>query len=105
MVEQLARLRRPCCSPTVELGIIPVNTDMPTRYGASFDLYENLDGSDESVALIELEARGEVREINPERVARYGCRHDQYWAASLTGDKAITVIDEIANQARRRIFG
>jgi transcriptional regulator with XRE-family HTH domain len=104
MVEQLGRLSELAQLPTVELGIVPADTDMPSRYGASFDLFEQLDGQDESVVIVELEA-GEVRETEPDRVARYTRRHDLYWSAALTGTAATDLISGVAGEIRRSIFG
>ncbi|MCE0768450.1 DUF5753 domain-containing protein [Pseudonocardia kujensis] len=74
MAEQLRRLADLSRLPTVELGVIPADTDMPSRYGASFDLFEHLDGrDDDSIVIVELEA-GEVREGDPERVRAYRVR-------------------------------
>lgn len=101
--EQLSRLIDVARLPTVELGIIPLDTDMTSRYGASFDLYERLNGEDESVVLIELEA-GEVYETEPDRVARYARRHDIYWSAARKNDAAIQRIERVREDLDRRIF-
>lgn len=103
MAEQLHRLAELSRLPTVELGIIPIDTGMSSRYGPSFDLYDDLDGTGESLVVVELES-GEVREDDPDRVAPYRRRHDIYWSAALTGASATDYLERLARQMTDSIF-
>jgi transcriptional regulator with XRE-family HTH domain len=103
MAEQLHRLADLSRLPTVELGVIPSDTDMPSRYGASFDLFEGLDGSEDDLVVVELEA-SEVRESAPERVEAYRRRFATYWSAALTGTAAADLVQVVAQQMESRIF-
>jgi transcriptional regulator with XRE-family HTH domain len=104
MAEQLRRLADLSRLPTVDLGVIPVDTDMPSRYGTSFDLYDGIDGTTDSLVVVELEA-SELREHDPEKVEAYRRRHASYWAAALTGDAASDLVEAAAQQMESRIFG
>lgn len=86
--------------PTVELGIIPADTDMPSRYGVSFDLYDKLDGTDDAVVVVELETE-ELRVYQREQIEAYRRRHDIYWTASLTGEAAENWLHGTANELMR----
>lgn len=103
MPEQLARLAEVSTLPTVEFGIIPIDTAMPSRYGASFDLFEEVDGSGESLVIVELES-GEVREADPGRVAAYRQRHDIYWAAAITGGAATDYVGTLGSRLTTELF-
>ncbi|MBW0102128.1 helix-turn-helix transcriptional regulator [Pseudonocardia sp. KRD291] len=103
MSEQLHHLSELSRLPTVELGIIPIDTAMPSRYGASFDLFENLDGADDSTVVVELEA-SEYREDDPDRVAAYRRRHTLYWDSTSNGEEARSLIGQIADAMTAEIF-
>ncbi|MFB9745063.1 helix-turn-helix domain-containing protein [Pseudonocardia sulfidoxydans] len=104
MAEQLRRLADLSRLPTVDLGVIPVDTDMASRYGASFDLYDGIDGTDDGLVVVELEA-GELREHDPGKVEAYRRRHAIYWAAALTGAAAGDFVEAGAQRMESRIFG
>ncbi|MCF7547284.1 helix-turn-helix transcriptional regulator [Pseudonocardia sp. WMMC193] len=104
MAEQLRRLADLSRLPTVELGVIPLDTDMPSRFGVSFDLFERLDGvDDESIVVIELEA-AEVREGEVDRVRAYRHRHEIYWAATVKESQATELVELLAREHEGRIF-
>jgi hypothetical protein len=65
VIEQLAAL------PTVDLAVIPTDTDMPLPYMVSFDLVV---APADDVVIIETDTQ-EIREIEPDRVAVYARRH------------------------------
>lgn len=103
MSEQLHHLAELSRLPTVELGIIPVDTAMPSRYGASFDLFEELDGTVDSTVVVELEA-SEYREDDPDRVAAYRRRHAIYWSAAIKEEAAQVLVEQIAEEMTAEIF-
>lgn len=101
MVEQLHRIEQLATLPTVDLAVIPVNTDMALPYMVSFDLFEMPD--DDDIVLIELDT-GEVREREPERVDKYRQRHSALRAAALTGQEAVDLVHQVANEMTATIF-
>lgn len=104
MVEQLHRIAQLAPLPTVDLAIIPTDTDMPLPYMVSFDLFTMpADGTD--VVLIELDTQ-EIRETEPDHVAVYARRHQALLNAkrTLTGQAAIDLVQRIADKMTASIF-
>jgi hypothetical protein len=93
----------PAC-PQSTWGVIPVDTDMPSRYGTSFDLYEGIDGTTPRLVVVELEA-SELREQDPDKVEACRRPHAIYWAAALAGDAAADLVEDAAQQMESHIFG
>lgn len=102
MVEQLHRIAQLASLPTVDLALIPVNTDMPLPYMVSFDLFEMPDDETDMV-IIELDTQ-EVRETDPDHVAVYARRHQALHNAALTGQAAIDLVLRIAEEVTASIF-
>lgn len=102
MVEQLHRVAQLASLPTVDLAVIPGNTDMPLPYMVSFDLFEMPD-DETDVVVIELDTQ-EVRETEPGRVAVYARRHQALRQAALTGQAAIDLVLRIAEEVTASIF-
>ncbi|MEV1294901.1 helix-turn-helix transcriptional regulator [Pseudonocardia sp. NPDC049635] len=103
MAEQLLHLADVADLPTVSFRVIPVDTDMASRYGASFDLFEPAEDDTPAVVVVELEA-SEYREDDPARVARYRHRHQVYRDAALSEDASRDLVRRIAQEMRSEIF-
>lgn len=102
MIEQLHRLVQLAALPTVDLAVIPTDTDMPLPYMTSFDLLE-LPNDDGDVVQVELDT-GEVAETEPNRVATYKRRHEALRSYSLTGQDAITLVQRVADENTAALF-
>jgi transcriptional regulator with XRE-family HTH domain len=104
MVEQLHRIAQLAALPTVDLAIIPADTDMPLPYMASFDLF-TMPADETDVVFIELDTQ-EIRETEPDRVAVYDRRHKALRTAkrTLTGQAAIDLVQRIADEMTASIF-
>lgn len=96
MAEQLHRIATLARLPTVDFGIVPTNTDMPSAYGTSLVIYESPSG-DESLVIIEL-GSSVVRERKPENVELYVRRFATYQAAAIRGDDAARFAEAVANE-------
>lgn len=101
MAEQLRHMAGLARLPTVNLGVIPIDTDMPWPYRHSYVLCDLPEG--ESVVIVELVAR-EVRDTDPEMIAQYREQHVEYRAASVLGEEAIKLIERTAEEHARRAF-
>jgi transcriptional regulator with XRE-family HTH domain len=104
MVEQLSRIAQLATLPTVDLAVIPSDTDMPLPYMVSFDLF-TMPADETDIVFIELDAQ-EVRETEPDRVAVYVRRHAALRNAkqTLTGQAAIDFVQRIAGDMASSIF-
>lgn len=104
MVDQLHRIAQLAALPTVDLAVIPTNTDMPLPYMVSFDLFE-MPADETDVVFIELDAQ-EIRETEPDRVATYARRHQalREYKQTLTGQDAIDLVLRIADEVTASIF-
>jgi transcriptional regulator with XRE-family HTH domain len=98
MASQLDRLAALAHLPSIDVAVLPVDTDMPDVHTAAFWLYEMPQPS-ESEVLIEL-LLGEVRETDPARVSRYRTAFHLYRQHSLAGEAAIKMIQRIAREMR-----
>lgn len=78
---------------TVSLSIIPIDTEIPSRYGASFDLLEFTGHDTPATVVVELEA-SEYREDDPARVGRYRRRHHIYRDAALDPEESRQLADD-----------
>jgi len=101
MAEQLRHIVGLAQLPTVNLGVIPVDTDMPWPYRHSYVLCDLPEG--QSVVIVELASR-EVRDTDPETIVQYRQQHAEYRTASLSGEKAIRLVERIAEEHTRRVF-
>lgn len=95
MAEQLTHLASMSQLPTVDIAILPIDTDMPENYNESFVLFEMPDQA-ESRVMIETFAAGEVKAETPEKVKPYRDLHAFYWRYSLTGNKATDFLWSLA---------
>jgi transcriptional regulator with XRE-family HTH domain len=102
MVEQLHRIAQLAALPTVDLAVIPANTDMPLPYMVSFDLF-TMPADETDVVFIELDTQ-EVQETDPDRVAVYARRHHALHNAALTGQAATDLVLRIAKEMTASIF-
>lgn len=102
MIEQLHRLVQLASLPTVDIAVIPTETDMPLPYMVSFDLLE-LDDNDGDVVQVELDT-GEVVEREPGRVATYQQRHAALHSHALTGADATALVQRIADEHADNLF-
>jgi len=102
MVEQLHRIAQLTALPTVDLAVIPANTDMPLPYMVSFDLF-TMPADETDVVVIELDTQ-EVQETDPDRVAVYARRHHALRNAALTGQAANDLVLGIAEEMTASIF-
>lgn len=104
MVEQLHRIAQLAGLPTVDLAIIPTDTDMPLPYMVSFDLF-SMPSDETDVVVIELDTQ-EIRETEPGRVAVFDHRHHALRSAAgtLTGQAAIDKVLQIAEEMTASIF-
>lgn len=101
MVEQLHRIAQLATLPTVDLAIIPSDTDMPLPYMVSFDLYELPDS--DAMVLIEFDT-GEIREGEPHRVQQYRQRFDALREAALGGAAALDLLKRITADSAADLF-
>lgn len=101
-IEQLHRIAQVATLPTVDLAVIPVDTDMPLPYMTSFDLFQMPD-DEPNIAVIELDTQ-EIRETDPDRVATLARRHQALRDAALTGQAAIDLVLRIAQEVTASIF-
>lgn len=101
MAEQLRHMAGLARLPTVNLGVIPIDTDMPWPYRHSYVLCDLPDG--QSVMIAELVAR-EVRDTDPETITRYRQQHAEYRSACVSGEEAIRLVEHIAEEHTRRAF-
>lgn len=102
MVEQLHRIAQLAALPTVDLAVIPVDTDMPLPYMVSFDLFM-MPADETDVVFIELDTQ-EVQETDPDRVAVYARRHHALRNAALTGRAATDLVLRIAEETTASMF-
>lgn len=102
MIEQLHRIAQLAVLPSVDLAVIPTDTDMPLPYMVSFDLF-TMPNDEPDVVFIELDTQ-EVRESEPSRVAVYARRHEALRNAALTGQAAIDFVLEIAREMTATLF-
>lgn len=102
MVEQLHRITALAALPTVDLAVIPTDTDMPLPYMVSFDLF-TMPPDETDVVFVELDTQ-EIRETGPERVAVFAHRHNALRNAALTGQAAIDLVQRIAEEMVSSIF-
>lgn len=102
MIEQLHRLVQLAALPTVDLAVIPTDTDMPMPYMTSFDLLE-LPNDDGDVVQVELDT-GEVTETEPNRVATYKHRHEALRNYSLTEQDVTALVQRIADENTAALF-
>lgn len=102
MIEQLHRLVQLAALPTVDLAVIPTDTDMPLPYMVSFDLLE-LPDDDGDIVQVELDT-GEVIEREPHRVSTYKRRHEALRSYSLTDQDATALIQRIADENTTALF-
>jgi hypothetical protein len=104
MVEQLHRIAQLAALPTIDLAVIPTNTDMPLPYMVSFDLFE-MPADETDVVFIELDTQ-EIRETEPDRVATYARRHQalRHHQQTLIGQNAIDLVQRIADEVTASIF-
>lgn len=102
MIEQLHRIAQLATLPTVDLAVIPVDTNMPLPYMTSFDLFEMPD-DETDIAVIELDTQ-EIRETEPERVGTLARRHHALYDAALTGQDAIDLVLRIARDVTATVF-
>ncbi|MBN9801085.1 MULTISPECIES: DUF5753 domain-containing protein [Pseudonocardia] len=103
LAEQLRRLAEVADFPTVSLRIIPTDTDMPSRYGASFDLFEFTGQDTPATVVVELEA-SEYREDDPTRVECYRRRHRIYRDAALDPGQSRQLVRQLADDSYAQIF-
>lgn len=104
MVQQLHRIAQLATLPTVDLTIIPTDTDIPLPYMVSFDLF-TMPTDETDVVFIELDTQ-EIRETEPDRVDVYARRHKALREAkqTLTGKAAIDLVNRIADEMTASIF-
>lgn len=102
MVEQLRSLVQSATLPSVDLAIIPTDTDMPLPYMVSFDLL-TLPGDEPDIALVETDTQ-EIRETNPDKVAVYAHRYDSLRSFALTGEAAVERVQQIADELTAALF-
>lgn len=103
MAEQLQHVAELATLPTVSFRVIPIDTEMPSRYGASFDIFEPASEDANATVVVELEA-SEYREDDPARVDRYRKRHGVYEAAALDSTASRSMVAELARTMRDEIF-
>lgn len=103
MAEQLLHLADVADLPTVSFRVIPIDTDMSSRYGASFDLFEPGADDDRATVIVELEA-SEYREDDPDRVERYRRRHHIYRDAALSQEASRDLVRRLAQDLRSEVF-
>lgn len=101
LVEQLHRIGQLATLPTVDLAIIPTDTNMPWPYMVSFDLYEFPD--DDALVLIEFDT-GELRESQPYRIEQYRRRFAALRAAAQTGSDALDLLQQITTEITKEAF-
>jgi transcriptional regulator with XRE-family HTH domain len=102
MVEQLRWLVQLAALPSVDLAVIPTDTDMPLPYMTSFDLL-TMPGDEPDIATVETDTQ-EIRETDPDRVAVYARRHHQLRRYALTGAAAIERVQQIADELTTTLF-
>lgn len=102
MVEQLNWLAQLAALPSVDLAIIPADTDMPLPYMVSFDLFTMPDDDIDTV-VIETDTQ-EIRETDPDRVAIYGRRHHDLRRHALAGPAALERVQQIASKLTAALF-
>jgi transcriptional regulator with XRE-family HTH domain len=102
MVEQLRWLAQLAALPSVDLAVIPTDTDMPLPYMVSFDLF-TMPADDVDTVIIEIDTQ-EIRETDPDRVAVYARRHHDLREQALTGPEAIERVQQIADELTTALF-
>lgn len=95
MVEQLHRVASLAQLPSVDLAVLPSNTDMDETYEPSAVIYLAPHDDATDIAVVEL-ATSVVRERKPENVQRYIDLFRTYQANSLHGADAIELVERIA---------
>ena len=103
MAEQLLHLADVADLPTVSFRVIPMDTDMSSRYGVSFDLFEPSPDEDRATVVVELEA-SEYREDDPGRVEQYRRRHRIYRDAALSEEASRELVEQLARHMRSEVF-
>lgn len=102
MLEQLHHLAQVAELPTVDLAVLPVDTDMPLPHMTSFDLL-TMDGEDEDIVQIETDT-SEIRETEPNRVEVYRRRFDALRSHAITGQEAINEVRRLAGEMTQSVF-
>lgn len=102
MLEQLHHLAQLAELPTVDLAVLPVDTDMPLPHMTSFDLL-TMDRDEEDVVQIETDT-SEIRETEPSRVEVYRQRFDALRSHAHTGADALDAVRQIAASIAQTVF-
>lgn len=102
MVEQLRWLVHSATLPSVDLAVIPTDTEMPLPYMVSFDLF-TMPADEGDLALIETDTQ-EIRETDPDKVAVYARRYHALRSHALTGPSAIERVQQIADELTTALF-
>ncbi len=95
MIEQLHRVASLAQLPSVDLAVLPSNTDMAETYEPSAVIYVAPNDDANDLAVIEL-ATSVVREHKPESVRRYTELFQTYQRHSLRGRDAVELVERIA---------
>lgn len=96
MSTQLHQLAALAQLPTVDLAVVPTDTDMDQSWGCSFVLFEMPD-SHASQVKIEME-EDELTITDPQRVDQYRQIHALYRQHALTGQPVVDLLATIARQ-------
>lgn len=97
MVDQLHRVASLAQLPSVDLAVLPSDTDMDETYEPSAVIYLAPHEDANDLAVIEL-ATSVVRESKPDNVQRYVNLFRTYQAHSVRGSQAIEFVEAIAKQ-------
>lgn len=103
MIEQLHRVASLAQLPSVDLAVLPSDTDMDETYEPSAVIYLAPHAEANDLAVVEL-ATSIVRERKPENVQRYIDLFRTYQAHSLRGTDAIALVERIATEVTASTF-
>jgi transcriptional regulator with XRE-family HTH domain len=95
MAEQLHRVASLAQLPSVDLAVLPTDTDMNETYEPSAVIYLAPHEDANDLAVVEL-ATSVVREHKPDNVQRYVDLFQTYQTSSLRGSEAIELVERIA---------